>query len=92
MVTADSTVQYRLCHIKRHEIILHKSLLRVKYAEFLRQNFAKKKMGECKRFPGTRLTKEFLNKNWKRLKWQYFLRKVQTSGSIECTGESGRPQ
>jgi len=51
-----------------------------------------KNLWECKGFSSRRLIKEFPNKNWKRRTLDDFLRKLPTTGTIECTAGSGRPQ
>jgi len=54
--------------------------------------FLIKNLWECKRFSSRRLIKEFRNKNWKRHMLDDFLRKLQTTGTIERTAGSGQPQ
>jgi len=51
-----------------------------------------KNLWERKGFSSRRLTKEFPNKNWKRRTLDNFLRKLRTTGMIERTAGSGRPQ
>jgi len=51
-----------------------------------------KNLWECKEFFSRRLIKEFPQKNWKRRTLNDFLRKLRTTGTIERTAESGRPQ
>jgi len=47
--------------------------------------FLIKNLWEFKKFSVRRLIKEFHIKNRKRRKWDDFLRKLRTTGSIKCT-------
>jgi len=51
-----------------------------------------KNLWECKGLSSRRLIKEFPNKNWKRRTLDDFLQKLPTTGMIERTAGSGRPQ
>jgi len=51
-----------------------------------------KNLWECKGLFSRRLIKEFPNRNWKRYTLDDFLRKLPTTGTIERTAGSGRPQ
>ena len=69
-------------------------LLNIKYIEFwieFEDKIFIKNLWKCKRVSARRLTKILYKKNKKRWTLDGFLRKLQTTGSIECTPGSGRP-
>jgi len=72
-----------------------KLLLNIKYTEFwieFEDKILIKKLWKCKRFSARRLTKNSVQKKLKRWTLDCFLRKLQTTGSIERTPGSGRPR
>jgi len=70
-------------------------LLNIKYIEFwieFEDEILIKNLWKCKRFYARRLTKNSVQKKLKRWTLDGFLRKLQTTGSIERTPWSGRPR
>jgi len=49
-----------------------------------------KNLWECKTFSAKRLLREYPKKNWKRWMLDDFLRRLCTTGSMECRAGSGR--
>jgi len=90
----DDVITASLCTVHATKVYFMELLLNIKYIELwieFEDKILIKNLWKFKRFSARKLTKKFIQKI-KRWTLDGFLRKLQTTGSIERTPGSGRPR